>query len=203
MYAKSLEHSEESSDENDSFVEASDTSDLYVSELPTDNDSDDITPQEAATLAMKSYIAYGENNWEDIWDYSDIELYCYLSDGKWYTKDEYLALEEKQAQTNGGGSTGLYLYGETDTFAFETPELMSDDDIENLNNFILSLDDENPPTDFQVEKAYSIKLKYDKDSEIEYTPKIYVFKVNGTWEADIMMSTLEASVAEMITGETD
>lgn len=177
------------------------TSKLYSNELPTNTDSDDMTLEEITTLAMKSYIAYGENDWEGIYDYSDIELYCYLNDEKWYTREEYLSLEDEQKQTNG--SAGVYLYGDTDTFVFETPQLMSDDEVENLNNFIISLNKENPPTDFQVEKAYAIKLKYNEDSDIEYVPKIYVFKVNGIWEADIIMSVLEASIIEMITEETN
>lgn len=155
----------------------------------------DITPEQAVELVGKGYEAYGQMDWDAVCDYTNIDLYAYLSEGKWLTKDEILAMAAEQ---DGEAESGEgYMYGEPSNFTYGEAILMNDEELQELNDFIQSMDDDGNPIDYTVDAAYTVPLEFketdsDETGLTDYSPTMLAVKVGNTWKADIMMTTMQA-----------
>lgn len=155
----------------------------------------DITPEQAVELVSKGYEAYGQMDWNAVCDYTNIDLYAYLDEGKWLTKDEILAMAaEQDSETESGEG---YMYGNPDSFTYGEAVLMNEEELQELNDFIQEMDDDGNPVDYIVDAAYVVPLEFketdsDETGLTDYAPTMLAVKVCDTWKADIMMTTMQA-----------
>ena len=134
-------------------------------------------------------------DWNAVCDYTNIDLYAYLDEGKWLTKDEILAMAAEQDSEAESGEG--YMYGNPDSFTYGEAVLMNEEELQELNDFIQEMDDDGNPVDYIVDAAYVVPLEFketdsDETGLTDYAPTMLAVKVGDTWKADIMMTTMQA-----------